>query len=171
MSKLLAATLVGTLALSACAPATKMSAPVHESSAPEAELAVGPVAESLRHFDDGHRMYAKGQFRQATKAFGRALTETPGDYTAAYMVGMSYVERGRYADARNAFRKALELGPDRLTASRIYAGMAYSYEAGHLTRMAHHHYHLACKMNKSNQYAQAGSARTEYRDLTREAKE
>ena len=168
MSKLLAATLAGALALSACAPANRLSAPVHASSA---ELSIGPAPVTSAHFDDGYRMYTKGQFRQATNAFGRALDENPGDYTAAYMVGMSYLDRGRYADARDAFRRAMELGPDCLTASRIYTGMAYSYEAGHLTRMAHHHYHLACKMNKLNSYAQAGSTRTEYRDLTATAEE
>jgi Tfp pilus assembly protein PilF len=167
MSKLLAATLAGALALSACAPAHRMSAPAPSAIAPVADLSGGPALVSSRHFDDGYRMYRKGQFLQATNAFERALEENPGDYTAAYMMGMSYLNRGRNTDAQDAFRQALERGPDRITASQIYSAMGYSYEADHATRMAHHQYHLACKMNKSNPYAQAGSARTEFRDLTK----
>ena len=149
MSKLLAATLAGALVLSACAPANRMSASRYNSPVPTADLAGGPALVTSAHFDDGYRMYQEGQFRPAKRAFARALEDNPGDYTAAYMMGMSYLKRGRYYDARDGFRKSVERAPDRITLAQVYAGMAYSFEAVGHTRMAHHHYHLACASNKS----------------------
>jgi Flp pilus assembly protein TadD len=117
----------------------------------------------------GVRLYRKAMYRQASLEFERVLEEKPTDYRAAYLLGMSHLNRGRYEDARSAFRLALELGPDRKTAAHIHNGLAYSYEATRQTRMAHHHFHHACAFNRANGYSQAGAARTEYRDLAKQS--
>ena len=162
MTKVLAATVVGLVALSTCANAG-MNVPRHYPPPPVAgELGLLELPSSF-HFDDGYRMFMEGDYRQAAKAFERALESSPGDYRAAYYLGMSHLRRSRYTQSRDAFRQALELGPDRLTASRIQVGLAYSYEAVRHTKRAHQHYHLACQLNKANDYAQIGSARTEHR--------
>jgi TolA-binding protein len=111
----------------------------------------------------GVRLYQKGDYRQAAAEFDRVLASGPANYQVAYMLGMCNLRRGRLEDARDNFRQALSLRPDRKTAADIYNGLAASYETVRQTRMAHHHFHLACKSDRSNQYAQAGAVRTEYR--------
>jgi Flp pilus assembly protein TadD len=110
------------------------------------------------------REYQKAKFREAADDFKEALEVNPKNFRAAYLLGMSYLNRERWEDARDAFRLALELGADRMTQAHIYNGLAYSYEAIHQTRMAHHYYHFACHAHKANTYAQQGAKRTEYRD-------
>ncbi len=112
---------------------------------------------------DGANLYHKSNYRKAAAKFDGVLDDQPGNYRAAYMLGMSYLKRDRWESARDSFRRALELKPDRYTEAHIYNGLAYSYEAIGQTRMAHHHFHKACKANKSNAYSQAGAKRTEYR--------
>ena len=111
----------------------------------------------------GVRLYQKGDYRHAAAEFDRVLASGPANYQVAYMLGMCNLRRGRLEDARDNFRQALSLRPDRKTAADIYNGLAASYETVRQTRMAHHHFHLACKSDRGNPYAQAGAVRTEYR--------
>lgn len=107
-------------------------------------------------------LYEQTKFREAADDFKEALEVNPKNYRAAYLLGMSYLNRERWEDSRDAFLLALELGADRNTQAHIYNGLAYSYEANHQSRKAHHYYHLACDAQKSNTYAQQGAQRTEY---------
>ena len=130
--------------------------------APEASATDLNKLESKPATRDGASLYHRSNYRKAAAKFDEALDGQPTDYRAAYMLGMSYLERDRWESARDAFRKTLEMKPDKYTEAHVYNGLAYSYEAVGQTRMAHHHYHLACKANKDNAYAQAGARRTEY---------
>lgn len=164
MKKIYLAILAGALACCACAPASTVKASRGQALPPAAAKTSLDRLEAKPSSQAGVRLFQMSYYRRAALEFERVLEVEPANYRAAYMLGMSNLKRGRYEDARDAFRLALELGPDRKTASHIHNGLAYSYESMHQTRMAHHHYHLACQFNKANGYAQAGAARTEYRD-------
>ena len=170
MFRMIALALIGAVGLAACAPVTRMNVPRGYTSPPSLQLSAASKTRTVSLPAEGARLYNEGHYRQACKTFERVLAEHPTDYNAAYLLGMSYLKRSRYKDAQESFRLALELGPDRSTASSIYAGMAYSFEAQRQTRRAHQFYHLACKQQKSNSYAQAGAARTEYRNLQRQSR-
>lgn len=166
MKKLYLAILAGALASSACVPARTLNVPKGYDLPPSASQTSLDRLGSQPGSKAGVRLYEQAKYRQATLEFQRVLEKHPASYRAAYLLGMSYLNRSRYEDARNAFRLALELAPDRKTAAHIHNGLAYSYEAVRQTRMAHHHYHLACHLNRANGFAQAGAERTEYRDLS-----
>jgi TolA-binding protein len=167
MSRLIAATLAGIMVLSTGAAVAGMNVPRNAAAPPEVLRPADLTVLSEEHFDHGYRMYEHGRYHQATRAFERSLAEHPGNFHAAYLAGMSYLMRSRYADARRTFLLAVELGADRVTASNAYCGIAYSYEATRQPRMAHHQYHLACKSFRANAYAQTGATRTEYRDVVK----
>lgn len=164
MKRLNLAILAGALVCAACAPSSTVKASRSQTVPPAAAKTSLQRLEAKPSSQAGARLYQMGYYRRSASEFERVLEVETADYRAAYMLGMSHLKRGRYEDARDAFRLALELGPDRKTACHIHNGLAYSYESMHQTRMAHHHYHLACQFNKANGYAQAGAARTEYRD-------
>lgn len=166
MKSLHVAMVAGALALCACVPAKTLNQPRGYAGPPSASKTSLERLEAQPQGKSGVRHYQKAQYRQASAQFEEVLETRPDNYRAAYLLGMSYLNRGRWEAARDAFRRALELGPDRKTAAHIYNGLAYSYEAVKQTRMAHHHYHLACRANRANGYAQQGSTRTEYRDLS-----
>jgi Tfp pilus assembly protein PilF len=163
MKKLHLAFLAGALAVSACAPAHTLNMPQGHDVPPSASKTSLDHLAGQPQTASGVRLYQQARYRQASEELERELEVQPANYRAAYLLGMSYLQRNRYEDARDAFRLALELGPDRKTACHIHNGMAYSYEASRQSKMAHYHYHLACHFNKANGYAQQGAARTEYR--------
>lgn len=163
MKNILIVVFASAIAISACAPvAAQKKVTTVVPAPPVASRSEASLMATSIHFDNGYRMYQRDHYRQASKAFERALVENPASYQAAYYLGMSHLKRTRYVDARRAFRLALELAPDCQTASKIHVGFAYSYEALRFTRKAHQHYHLACEVYRANQYAQLGAKRTEY---------
>lgn len=53
-----------------------------------------------------------GEFAQAESVFAMLLDRSPGDHTSAYYLGLARERQGRLDDARQMYRRALELNPD-----------------------------------------------------------
>lgn len=157
---------VVSLALALAFTVAAEAGPKRPKGAPQAPVASKTSLDKLKAQPASKRaarLYQETKFREAADDFKEALAVNPNNYRAAYLLGMSYLNREKWEAARDAFRKAIELGADRRTQAHIYNGLAYSYEAIHQTRMAHHYYHLACAAHKANTYAQRGATRTEFK--------
>ncbi len=159
MKRVLLAFAMLVLAVSGCSTTKRVFETQEKLPPPEASSPGGRAVAANAHFDNGLRLYEKDMYRQAAKQFELALQEDRSNYKAAYYLGVCMNERGRYEDARSAFRLALELGPDPATQSAIHSGMGYGYEMQRDFNRAHDSYTLAMLRDRGNTYALKGHSR------------
>jgi len=88
-----------------------------EQPAPEPAVspAVGAGAEAARAADAGIQAHKHGNTEDAVRLLEEAAEAMPGSVRVIGHLGAAYYAARRYADAENAFRRALKLGPDRTT--------------------------------------------------------
>ena len=156
------AVVIACVMLSACS--SRVFIPREAPPKPPAGQTAGQAKASSAHFENGLRMYEKGKYRQAAKMFEQALKHDPGNYYAAYYLGMCDLQRERYEPSRSYFRLALELAPDKYTSARIHAGLGYSYEAERQMKLADEHYRMAASLDPEFRYADTARGRTERGD-------
>jgi tetratricopeptide (TPR) repeat protein len=53
-----------------------------------------------------------GDLERAESSFAEVLSQTPGDHTSAYYLGLARERQGRPAEAHEMYRRALQLKPD-----------------------------------------------------------
>ena len=67
------------------------------------------VASSKHSREKGQRLYAEGEYVDASGAFRKAVREDPTDYRAWYGLGQSYDKAQSYHQAMQAYRTALDV--------------------------------------------------------------
>jgi tetratricopeptide (TPR) repeat protein len=159
MRRVLFACAILVLGVSACSSTKRVFETRETLPPPEASSPGGRAVAANVHYDNGLRIYEKEKYRQAAIQFQLALQDDRSNYKAAYYLGVCMNERGRYEDARSAFRLALELGPDPATQAAIHAGMGYGFEMQRDYNRAHDSYTLAMLRDRGNTYALKGHSR------------
>lgn len=147
------------LAVSACSTTSRVLVTHEVIPPPEASSPGGRAVAANAHYDNGLRLYEKEKYRQGARQFQFALQEDRSNYKAAYYLGMCLNKRGRFEEARSAFRLALELGPDAATQAAIHSGMGYGFEMRRDYNRAHDSYTLAMLRDRGHTYASHGHKR------------
>ncbi|GAB4236948.1 MAG: hypothetical protein Kow00109_10610 [Acidobacteriota bacterium] len=89
-----------------------------------------------------------------------AAARDPADFAVHYNLGVAYSRAGRFAEAEEAFRRALRLNPaDDLS----YAGLAYCREMQGDEGGAAYLYEMALRLAPENLFARSGRLRTKCR--------
>lgn len=79
---------------------------------------------------EGQQLMREGKHEAALESFRKALAATPDSFAANLQTGIALDLLGRYAEARKAIAKAIEVAPtpqNRVTATRAMA-MSYAFE-------------------------------------------
>jgi Flp pilus assembly protein TadD len=69
-------------------------------------------------FDRGVVLRIERKHREAAAAFARSLAAAPGNATALVQMGASLEDMGKWKDAEQAYRRALEVDPENTAAER-----------------------------------------------------
>jgi tetratricopeptide (TPR) repeat protein len=82
------------------------------------------------------RLYGKGQVPEASACFKRAAEINPRDPVTQFNVGQAFLAQGRYAEAREAVRRALALlGPDGRYREHMLQTMRQLEDVGRLSAL------------------------------------
>lgn len=77
------------------------------------------VLPLLPRLDEGRRLLAQGQPREAERRARELLAVSPDDRSALHLLGESYAVQGRLDEAERALRRYLDLRPDPTVASLL----------------------------------------------------
>ena len=80
-----------------------------------------PAAEQA--MNAGEAAFARRDFDEAVKDYGRALELEPGNYSAVLFTGNTYDKKRDFAKAAEWYERAIKLDPNVETAYRYYADM------------------------------------------------
>jgi tetratricopeptide (TPR) repeat protein len=72
---------------------------------------------------EGEAAFARRNFDEAIKDYGKALAQEPRNYCAALFTGNTYDRENNFAKAAEWYERAIQLDPDVETAYRYYADM------------------------------------------------
>jgi len=70
-----------------------------------------PKVRRQKFLDNGNKLYAKGEYKQAALYFRRALREDAQFAEAYYKVGLTSIKLGNWADAIGSLQRAFTLDP------------------------------------------------------------
>jgi tetratricopeptide (TPR) repeat protein len=114
--------------LIAAAPHARTPPPPHAASATPAAAPVSAMPTAEQEFDSGQLHFARGEYRQAADAFGRAAARLdPAEKPRArYWTGLSWLGAGDGVQARSAFEDVVAAAAPELALARL--GIARSWE-------------------------------------------
>jgi arylsulfatase A-like enzyme len=109
----LSAQAVRDLAALGYAASTGAHAPLPHPLAPSDRASPHDSAEALRKVEAAEALMRSGRAAQAAAAFEAVLAEQPANVFAWELLGYCRASEGRFDEAHEALRRALELGPER----------------------------------------------------------